>query len=54
MNLLSEGFPIMILVAFFVISTVFPSLVDFFERSFSTGLSTLIHLFTSIGTGGGV
>ena len=54
MNLLSEGFPIMILVSFFVVSTVFPSLVDFFARSFSTGLSTLLQLFASIGRGGGV
>ena len=54
MNLLSEGFPIMILVSFFVISTVFPSLVDFFERSFSTGVSNLLYMITSIGKGGGV
>lgn len=54
MNLLSEGFPIMILVSFFVISTVFPSLVDFFERSFSTGVSNLLYMITSISKGGGV
>lgn len=51
MNLLSEGFPIMILVAFFVIATCFPSLVDFFVRSFNKGFSDLEKLFYAISKG---
>lgn len=51
MNLLSEGFPIMILLAFFVLYLVFPSLCDFFVRSFSTGLTDLMKVISEIGGG---
>ncbi|MCQ2577100.1 MAG: flagellar biosynthetic protein FliR [Treponema sp.] len=51
MNLLSEGFPIMILLAFFLIATVFPSLVDFFVRSFSGGFEQLTKFILSFGGG---
>lgn len=52
MNLLSEGFPIMILLAFLIIIALFPSLCDFFISSFSTGISELIKVLSDIGTGG--
>jgi flagellar biosynthesis protein FliR len=48
MNLLSEGFPIMILVAFFILMVVFPNIVDFFLRSFSQAFSELERLFLGI------
>jgi flagellar biosynthesis protein FliR len=49
MNLLSEGFSIMLLVAFFVITALMPSLCDFFERSFYSGITDLIKLFSAAG-----
>ena len=52
MNLLSEGFPVMILVAYFVIATVMPNLIDFFVRTFSGGFSILQNLFVQINGGG--
>ena len=51
MNLLSEGFPIMILVAFTIIAIAMPSIIDFFVRSFNKGFSDLENLFTSISGG---
>ena len=51
MNLLSEGFPIMILVAFTIIALAMPSIIDFFVRSFNNGFSELEKLFTSISGG---
>ncbi|MBR7064785.1 MAG: flagellar biosynthetic protein FliR, partial [Treponema sp.] len=44
MNLLAEGFAIMLPVSFLVIIAFIPSLCDFFVRSFDTGLSSLIKL----------
>ena len=52
MNLLSEGFPIMILISFFVLFALFPSLCDFFIRSFNTGINDLYSIFQAIGKGG--
>lgn len=52
MNLLSEGFPIMILVAYFIIATVMPSLIDFFVRSFRGGFTVLQNLFIQVNGGG--
>ena len=49
MNLLSEGFPIMILLSFGIIFAVFPSLVDFFIRSFNTGLNSIISILAAAG-----
>ena len=49
MNLLSEGFPIMILLSFGIIFAVFPSLVDFFIRSFNTGLNSIIAVLAAAG-----
>lgn len=51
MNLLSEGFPIMILVAFTIIALAMPSIIDFFVRSFSQGFADLENLFTNISGG---
>ena len=51
MNLLSEGFPIMILVAFTIIAVAMPSIIDFFVRSFLKGFSDLENLFSSISGG---
>lgn len=48
MNLLSEGFPVMILVAFTVISIVMPSIIDFFVRSFSLGFNSLGEFFRTV------
>ena len=49
MNLLSEGFPIMILTAFLLIMLLLPSMSDFFVRSFTGGFKNLEDLFLSIG-----
>ena len=51
MNLLSEGFPIMILVAFSIIAIAMPSIIDFFVRSFNKGFADLEKLFTVISGG---
>ena len=51
MNLLSEGFPIMILVAFTIIALAMPSIIDFFVRSFNNGFSDLEKLFATISGG---
>lgn len=51
MNLLSEGFPIMILVAFSIIAIAMPSIIDFFVRSFNKGFADLEKLFTLISGG---
>ena len=49
MNLLSEGFPIMILLAFFLILNMLPAMSDFFTRSFNQGLKDLTDLFATLG-----
>ena len=49
MNLLSEGFPIMILTAFLLIMLLLPSMSDFFVRSFAGGFKNLEDLFLSLG-----
>ena len=51
-NLLSEGFPIMILVSFFLIATILPYMCDFFIGSFAKGFDILQQLF--INTGGSI
>ena len=52
MNLLSEGFPIMILVAFTIVAFVMPNIIDFFVRSFNKGFADIEQLFTAISRGG--
>ena len=49
MNLLSEGFPIMIITAFLLIMVMLPSMVDFFIRSFAGGFKALEDLFAGVG-----
>ncbi len=49
MNLLSEGFPIMILTAFLLIMLMLPAITDFFVRSFAGGFKSLEDLFLGIG-----
>ena len=49
MNLLSEGFPIMILTAFLLSMLLLPSMSDFFVRSFAGGFKNLEDLFLSLG-----
>ena len=51
MNLMSEGFPIMILTSFFVITLIFPQICEFFTHSFVRGFSSLERLFTIEGGG---
>lgn len=49
MNLLSEGFPVMILLTFGILFAWFPEICSFFQRSFMTGVSSLssfIHSFS--------
>lgn len=41
MNLMSEGFPIMILTTFFVITAIMPQLCEFFIHSFANGFKAL-------------
>ena len=57
MNLMSEGFPIMILTAFFIITAIMPQLANFFERSFAAGFDVLMRMLSlgsSGAAGGGV
>ena len=49
MNLLSEGFPILMLTAFFVIAILLPYLVDFFIKSFADGFAQVELLFKNLG-----
>lgn len=51
MNLLSEGFPIMILVSFYLIATLIPQLTNFFSRAFESGFADLQELFIQISGG---
>ncbi len=49
MNLLSEGFPVMILTAFFILTALMPSMIDAFTRGFEAGFSRLQQLFLELG-----
>lgn len=49
MNLLSEGFPVMLLVSFFILTALMPSLIDAFARSFDGGFARLEQLFLVLG-----
>ena len=51
MNLLSEGFPIMILVGFVIIAMSLPALINFFSRSFFQGFRALEDLFITFSGG---
>ncbi len=52
MNLLSEGFPILILTAFFLITILMPQLCDFFVDSFAQGFKQIERLLTELSGGG--
>ncbi len=49
MNLLSEGFPIMLLTSFFILTALMPSLIDAFLRCFDSGFARLEQLFLALG-----
>ncbi len=49
MNLLSEGFPITIMVAFFMLTVLLPYMADFFINLFNAGFLRLERLFTEVG-----
>ena len=51
MNLLSEGFPIMIMLAFAIIAFVLPDIIDFFVRSFEKGFADLFDFFKNVSGG---
>ncbi len=53
MNLLSEGFPVMILLSFFIIMALMGSLCDYFLNSFYAGFLRLQNLFAFFGAPGG-
>ncbi len=52
MNLLSEGFPTLMLTSFFVIWTLLPEFFNFFTNSFVAGFRQIERLFISLGGGG--
>lgn len=51
MNLLSEGFPIMIMLAFVIIAFTLPDMIDFFVRSFEKGFADLFDFFKNVSGG---
>ena len=53
MNLLSEGFPVLILLSFFIIMSLMGSLCDYFISSFASGFSILESLFAFFRSSGG-
>ncbi len=48
MNLLSEGLPITILVAFFLLTALLPVMTDYFARSFDSAFFRLEELFSTV------
>lgn len=51
MNLLSEGFPIMIMLAFVIIAFILPDMIVFFVRSFEKGFADLFDFFKNVSGG---
>ncbi|MDY4525559.1 MAG: flagellar biosynthetic protein FliR [Treponema sp.] len=51
MNLLSEGFPIMIMLAFVIIAFILPDMIDFFVRSFEKGFADLFDFIKNVSGG---
>lgn len=49
MNLLSEGFPIMMLFSFFILTVSMPAITDFFTRSFYAGFIQIENIFKAMG-----
>jgi flagellar biosynthesis protein FliR len=54
MNLMSDGFSIMLLMTFFIIAVLMPQLCDYFTHSFDAGFSRLERLFILLRNGGSV
>ncbi|MDE6737029.1 MAG: flagellar biosynthetic protein FliR, partial [Treponemataceae bacterium] len=52
MNMMSEGFPTMILVAFFIIMALLPNICEFFLHSFESAFVQLERLFVAIASAG--
>jgi flagellar biosynthetic protein FliR len=50
MNLLSEGLPITILTAFFILTLLFPTMCNFFVNTFEAAFRTLEQFFANVGT----
>lgn len=44
MNMLSEGFAIMLLTAYFVMAAIMPALIEFFVNSFNLGMANIANL----------
>ena len=53
MNLLAEGFPILILSSFFILTVLLPYFINFADRSFEAAFRSLGNFFSSISWGGG-
>lgn len=51
MNMLSESFPVMTLLSFFLLTALMPVLCDFFMRAFNVGFVKLGQLFMQLGRG---
>jgi flagellar biosynthetic protein fliR len=51
MNLLSEGFPVTILVTFFLLTIMFPFLINTFDEILEGGFTSLHYLFMALGVG---
>lgn len=49
MNLLSEGFPVTILVTFFLLTIMFPFLINTFDEILESGFTSLHYLFIELG-----
>lgn len=52
MNLLAEGFPILMLTSFFLLTVLMPNICEFFEAGFVSGFRHLENLFIRLGGGG--
>lgn len=52
MNLMSEGFAVLIIAAFLLILSLLPVLINFFNSSFAQGFQQLQILFTKLSGGG--
>ncbi|MBQ2529564.1 MAG: flagellar biosynthetic protein FliR [Treponema sp.] len=53
MNLLAEGFPVLILTSFFVLTVLLPYFINFADSSFAIAFQSLGNFFRSLGGGGG-
>ncbi len=52
MNLLAEGFPILMLTSFFLLTNLMPVFISFFTSSFVTGFKQIETLFINLSGGG--